>query len=394
MFLYFKLDYYVNMLRLIWRKKQWPGRTKMLFRLIILVPLIYFVHSIFFFLDKLIYPGLRKQDIVEPIFIVGHARSGTTLLSRLLANDDDRFSSFLYWEMFFPSLLQKKIIRGLGVIDRTVLRSFFFNRLKAWDEKTFGPYRHIHNMGLWVPEEDDFVMNTTFFAAYWQLQAPMMEMNDIFYLDRQPANTRKRVMNTFKECVRRQLYLNGGSKIHISKNPVYSGRVASILETFPDARIVINMRDPIECVPSNIKLMEGNYQGKGWRPQDYKRSLEVLEEMSYDCFHNPRDVLEKNPETTGVVIDYRDLVAQPKDTIVGLYGKLGLPITEGYRKHLEEKDGTARKHTTKHSYSAEEFGMDIQKMYDELDVFYTDYKWKQPGAATAGKPADQEDQPQ
>lgn len=378
MFLYFNIDYYLNMLKRIWSKKGWPGRYKMLFRLLVLVPGLYLIHSLFFFLDKILFPRLWLQKIEKPIFIVGHARSGTTLISRLLAYDSERFNYFLYWEMFFPSLIEKKVIRGLGVLDRRLLGSFFFNKLKAWDDKTFGPYRHIHNMGLWVSEEDDFVMSVTFFAGYWQLPAPLMDTNDVFYLDKKPAVQRRRVMNTFKECVRRQLYLNGGNKTHLSKNPVYSGRVGSILEAFPDARIVVNIRDPQECVPSNLKLMEGNYQGKGWDRADYAQSLKVLEEMSYDCFHLPRQVLQRNPQTPAMVVDYRQLVAQPKKTIEELYQALNLPMSDTYAAVLAERDGKARRHSTAHSYSADEFGMDIGKMQSELAEFYQEYQWPTP----------------
>lgn len=381
MFLYFKLEYYRNMLRRIWRKKAWPGRNKMLFRLLILVPGLYLIHSVFFFLDKIVFPGLWFQKIEKPIFIVGHARSGTTLLSRLMAYDSERFSYFLYWEMFFPSVIERKLVRGLGLLDRLLLGNFFLKKLEAWDEKTFGPMRHIHNMGLWEPEEDDFVMNVTFFAAYWQLPAPLIDTNDVFYLDNKSARQRRRVMNTFKECVRRQLYLNGGDKTHLSKNPFYSGRVASILETFPDARIVVNMRDPLECVPSNIKLMEGNYRSKGWAKADYAESLALLETMSYDCFHIPRNVLQKNPQTPSLVVDYRELVARPKTTVENLYRAFDLSISSSYAALLEEQDAEARSHKTKHSYSTREFGMDVVKMQRELGDFYELYQWPKPETA-------------
>ena len=378
MFLYFKFSYWLNMLKRIWNKKGWPGRYKMLFRLLVIVPSLYLVHSIFFFLDKILFPGLWFQKIEKPIFIVGHARSGTTLLSRLLAHDESRFSYFLYWEMFFPSLIEKKLVRGLGVIDRHLLGDFFLNKLQAWDEKTFGPMRHIHNMGLWVPEEDDFVMNVTFFGAYWQLPAPLMDTNDMFYLDKKPAGQRRRVMKTYKECIRRQLYLYGGEKTHLSKNPVYSGRVASLLEAFPDARIVVNMRDPLECVPSNLKLMEGNYKAKGWEKVEYAKSLQVLEEMSYDCFRIPRQVLAQNPATPAMVVDYRELVAQPKATIEALYQQLDIPMTDTFAAALQQRDDKAKNHSTSHRYSADEFGMDVKRMQEELADFYEEYQWPRP----------------
>lgn len=375
MFMYFNVGYWLNMIQRIWQKKGAKGRGQLLFRLLVIVPASYIFHSIFFFLDKLFFPGLWRQKIEKPVFIVGHARSGTTLMHRLMAADEGRYNYFLYWEMFFPSLLQKKIIRGLGKIDRTLLNAFFFKKLKAWDDKTFGPVRHIHNMSLWIPEEDDFVNNSTFFAAYWHLQAPLMDTMDVFYLDRQSPKRRKRVMNHWKECIRRQLYLNGGNLTHLSKNPVYSGRVGSLIEAFPDARIVVMVRNPFECVPSNLKLMEGNYRGKGWVRDDYAESLKVLEEQSYDCYRMPREVLAANPDVPQVVVDYRQLVAQPKATVERIYKALDLTMSNAYSKEMRERGQRAKKHSTKHSYSAEEFGMNIDRMQGELSDFFEEYRW-------------------
>jgi hypothetical protein len=373
--MYFNIEYWLIMIRRIWRKKGAKGRGKLLFRLLVLVPLTYLFHSLFFFLDKILFPGLWAQKIEKPVFIVGHARSGTTLMHRLMAADEGRYNYFLYWEMFFPSLIQKKIIRFLGKVDRAVLGEFFYKKLKAWDDKTFGPVRHIHNMSLWIPEEDDFVNNSTFFAAYWHLQAPLMDTMDVFYLDRQSPARRRRVMNHWKECIRRQIYLNGGDLTHLSKNPVYSGRVASLIEAFPDARIVVMVRNPFECVPSNLKLMEGNYMGKGWSKADYAESLKVLEEQSYDCYRMPREVLQANPDVPQIVVDYRKLVAEPKQTVEQIYGALGIEMSDAYRQEMDSRGQRAKKHKTKHSYSAEEFGMDIERMQSELADFFEEYRW-------------------
>jgi hypothetical protein len=379
-FLHFQLDYWWNAVRRIWNARHWPGRRRLLFRLLVVVPALYGIHSVFFFLDKLVFPGLWSQKIEKPIFIVGHARSGTTLIHRLLAADADRFSYFLYWEMFFPSLIEKKLIRALGVLDRRLLGDFFLSKLEAWDEKTFGAFRHMHEMGLWVPEEDDFVMSTTFCSAYWHLPAPLMDINDVFYLDQKPARFRARVMRSYRECVRRQLYLNGGDKTHLSKNPVYCGRVATLLEAFPDARIVVNVRNPIECVPSNHKLMEANFRGRGWKQEDFAASLDVLEAMAYDCFHNPRQVLAAHPGTPQLAVDYRELIAHPRATIEKLYQTFGLPISTAYAETLAAQDAKSRQHKSRHSYSAEEFGIDTDRMRRELEEFYREYGWDEPAA--------------
>ncbi len=49
--MYFDFEYYRKVLAHVWSLHQWPGRNKMLFKLIVLVPLETIVHAIFFTLD-------------------------------------------------------------------------------------------------------------------------------------------------------------------------------------------------------------------------------------------------------------------------------------------------------------------------------------------------------
>ena len=60
------------------------------------------------------FPGSVENPIERPVFVVGHARSGTTFVHRLMSQDEDRFSVFRLYELYFPSLLQKKLIRGVA----------------------------------------------------------------------------------------------------------------------------------------------------------------------------------------------------------------------------------------------------------------------------------------
>ena len=203
------------------------------------MPAVATFHAICFALDWILFPGLRKVEVKEPVFMVGHARSGTTLLSRLMTYDADRFSYFLYWEMFFPSLLQKKLIKTIGSLDEKWLGRMINKRLVAWDDKKYGPYRHMHDMSLWNSEEDQFVKRGAFVTQQWSMDIPMMEVIDIFHVDEMPRRKRRRWMHHYHECVKRQVLLNGGNKMHLSKNPVMSGWVEALIETFPDARIVV-----------------------------------------------------------------------------------------------------------------------------------------------------------
>ena len=379
--MYFDLQYYWRVLRHVRALKAWPGRRKTLLRLLLWVPLGYLFNAVCFLLDYLLFPALWYTQVKRPVFILGHARSGTTLAHRLLAADGDTFSYFLYWEMFFPSLLQKKVIRGLGIVDEKLLGHACKRRLIAWDDKTFGPGRHMHDMSLWNSEEDQFVMRGAFVTQQWSLDIPMMDIIDIFHVDEMPARKRRRWLHHYRECVKRQLVLNGGERIHLSKNPLFSGWVQSLIDTFPDARIVVMMRDPASCIPSVLKLVELNWRGRGWKRASYEHSLEVLTDISFESFTHPREVLARNPQTPSVVVDYRELTTQPRATVRKLYDALGLRYSDGYDAWLQAQEEREKAHKTHFEYSIDDYSLSRERVETELATFYELYGWPREGGA-------------
>lgn len=373
--MYFDLEYYWRVLRHVWSLKAWPGRQRMLRHLLINVPIGTAFHALCFTLDYVFFPRLWRQQVRQPVFIVGHARSGSTLTHRLLAADADTFSYFLYWETFFPSLLQKKIIRALGWIDQHWFGGPIKKRLLAWDEKKFGKYRHIHNMSLWNSEEDQFVMRAAFVTQQWAMEVPMMDVIDLFHVDQMPAQKKRRWLHHYRECVKRQLLLNGGERIHLSKNPLMSGWVEALIETFPDACIAVVMRDPTECIPSVLKLMEVNWGGKGWRRKDYDGSLRMLTDISFDTFRHPREVLAHHPATAQIVVDYRQLTAQPRATVLAIYRAFKRPLSAEFDARLRAQEDKERSHSTRFEYSIDDYELSRERIETELADFFDDYGW-------------------
>ena len=347
----------------------------MLVKLLVIVPLSTLFHTLCFLLDYLFFPALWRQQVKAPVFVVGHARSGTTLMHRLLAADGDRFSYFLYWEMFFPALTQRYLIRAIGWLDRVVLSRRIQQRLEAWDEKTFGPTRHIHNMGLWIPEEDQFVMNSAFVTQQWALDLPLMHEIDIFHVDQLPEKRKRKWLNHYKQCVKRQLLINGGNKTHLSKNPVMSGWVNALIETFPDARIVVNVRDPIQCIPSTLKLVEMNWKRGKWSKADYQQSLEALTQISFDCYRLPKAALCTHSNTPQYVADYRELTSSPKRTIEALYVAIGMDISDSYLDYLGQQEQTEKAHKSHFKYSIDDYNISPGEIEQQLGDFYQHYQW-------------------
>ncbi len=373
--MYFDTEIYRKVLTATWARKDWPGRNRMLVRLLLIEPVVALLQNLFMALDYVFFPSLWRQEVTRPVFIVGHARSGTTLMHRLMAADGDRFSYFLYWEMFFPSLTLKKSVRLLGLLDEKLLGSALVRRIQAWDDRTFGPYRHMHDMSLWNPEEDQFVMNAAFVTQQWALEIPLMHEIDIFHVDRLDPRRRRRWMRFYKACVKRQLVLHGAHKTHLSKNPIMSGWVAGLLEAFPDARFVVMMRDPARCIPSTLKLVEVSWKGKRWQREDYEPALRALTELSFDSFDLPRATLDARPDVPHVFVDYRQLTASPRETVEQVYAALDIDLSPAYSAYLKGQEEKEKQHASHFEYSIDDYEISAGEIEARLAAHYARYDW-------------------
>jgi hypothetical protein len=53
-------------------------------------------------LDHVFFPGLRRQEVRAPVFIIAPPRSGTTLTQKLMALDSERFVHAKLYQTIFP----------------------------------------------------------------------------------------------------------------------------------------------------------------------------------------------------------------------------------------------------------------------------------------------------
>jgi hypothetical protein len=378
---HFDFGNYFKMIRLAWREPNPRARRYFLFVLLLSVPIVSSFHAICFFLDGLLFPGLWRIRVRTPVFVVGHARSGTTLVHRLMSEDESRFSSFVLYELYFPSLLQKKVIRKVAELDRRHLGGTLERRVRAWEEKRYRGTRHIHEMGLGVPEEDDILFYYSCASGYWITKMPYMGDLDFYYVDDRPQHQRRRLMRFYRDCVRRQLYLNGGDKIHLSKNPIFAGRVEALLEAFPDARIVVPMRNPYETIPSLLKLMRVGWRRLDWDEDRVERCLRILADQSFHTYQHPLEVLARHPETRHAIVDYRDVVSEPAASIERVYEQLDFAISSDYRERLLAEGRRARQHDTSHTYSLDEFGLAKDEIRTRLEELFLRFGWDgEPGS--------------
>jgi hypothetical protein len=375
MLFHFDFGNWLRMISLAWREESPRARRRYLAILLLWVPPVAAFHAVCFALDALLFPSLWRTRVRAPVFVIAHARSGTTLIHRLMSRDEGRFSAFMLYELYFPSLLQKKLIRAAARLDRSWLGGAIARRVHAWEERRYAGMRGVHEMSLTHFEEDDIVFYYSCASGFWITKLPYMGELDFYHVDRWPPARRRRLMRFYRACIRRQLALAGGDRIHLSKNPVFAGRVESLIEAFPDARFVVPLRHPYETIPSLLKLMRLSWRRLRWSEERQLRCLRILAEQSFETYRHPLDVLARHPETPHAVVDYRDAEADPAATIERVYRQLGLPMTEAYRERLREEGKRARAHVSSHAYSLAEFGLEADAIRTRLADLFEHYQW-------------------
>jgi hypothetical protein len=95
-------------------------------------------------------------------------------------------------------------------------------------------------------------------------------------------------------------------------------------------------------------------------------------------------VLDRHPETPQIVVDYRKLTTQPRDSVRDIYAALGMTVSAEFDAYLREQESRERGHKTPFTYSIDEFaqdGLSRQRIETELADFYEEYDW--PKAAQA-----------
>jgi hypothetical protein len=363
---YFDFRTYFLIIRLALTDKPSPRRLLAHCLILPLITIWAVVNAVCLQIDRLLFPGCRRVAIENPVFIIGNARSGTTLFHRLLCGDEQRFIYFRTWEILFPSLLQKKILRGLAAgLQRLLPRSF--DRLVAWEERQLTSLKQQHPIGITKAEEDEFLLLMPFASASLTLLFPYLEeLEELVTFDWRPAPVRKRIMRFYRECVSRQLCFHGGDRALLSKNPSFVMKIRSLLEEFPDAKFVYLIRNPFETIPSLLKLIRTIWQGLGIDSDHVERTTR---ELANGCLRDYRyaiETLSQLPDDRYAIVAYDDLVADPKATVEKVYDRLDLSISPAFEQRLAAERSRQKRYQSSNVYSLAEFGLSESDLFAKL----------------------------
>lgn len=271
----------------------------------------------------------EATDVVAPIFVLGHWRSGTTFLHNLLTRDP-AFAYPTTFECVFPGgfLAGEKTFSGA--------LSLFLPRKRPMDDVP---------MAADAPFEDEFALAKMGLPSpYAAMAFPRHGPPPLAHLDVATLHeAERRAWSQGLLWFLRRVQLAHPAKRLVMKSPPHTARIGTLLELFPDARFIHISRDPYAIYPSTLKLwkilnsrlgLQNPANDDGWLPGHVLSTLPAM----YAAYERDLPLI---PEGRLVEIRYEDLTADPQAVLASLYDSLGLgdftqvcPLVETYLASL------------------------------------------------------------
>ena len=266
---------------------------------------------------------IRNTKLVAPpIFVLGHWRTGTTLLHELLVLD--------------PLFTSPTTLQCVAPCHSLLSENFF----KTYCNFLVPDKRPMDNMAVgWDrPQEDEFALcllgEPSTYADWAFPDRPPMYPGalDLSGLTRPQLRRWKRTLLRFLKTLTfrdpRRLVL---------KSPPHTARVKVLLEMFPDARFVHIVRDPYVVFSSTVKLWKSLYQKECLQtPRDDSSIREkVFREFRviYDRLEEAKPLIPKGHFHE---VRYEELVKDTAGEMRKVYDALHLDGFDEYRPKLQE----------------------------------------------------------
>jgi omega-hydroxy-beta-dihydromenaquinone-9 sulfotransferase len=328
------------------------------------------IHWFCFWLDDILFPDYKNHQIEKPLFILGNLRSGSTFLHRLLSRDSETFTSLTTWDIYLtPSVTQKKITQFVSKLDKKYFGSMLHRALFAFDRATLGKIK-IHPISFFQPEEDENIHLHIWDGYFVTFLFPFMdEMPNYQHFDEalSPAH-KKRIMTFYKSMLQRHMYATG-KKYFVAKNPAFSAKIESLVEFFPDARIIYLARNPLDMLPSTISWI--NYARRQFTDPGYGYFyIEEILDMTQHWYRHPLNYLDAHPSPRNLILNYDDLIQRPEAVIRGFYEQFGYPDQPGLPVIIDQAVKETLTFKSDHSYSLERMGFTREQIVEIYkDIF-------------------------
>ena len=306
-----------------------------------------------------IHPSLITAPVTAPLILVGMPRSGTTALSHLLAADPDN-RSLLGWEA------NDSVPPPTSATYHDDPR-FVAARAAPSPVDLINPgFKAIHH-----DEPDDAMECTVLHAQHFQSLIYSTTFNlpsyDEWLLasDWSSATAHHRLVLQVlqSECPGRwQL-----------KSPQYGLLLDALLDTYPDARLVVTHRDPVKIAASTFSLLRSltgtftDVDHTDYIVGHWPGTLSALVDRAMDA----RDRIGEDPFFD---VAYADVVRDPVAVVGTIYERFGIEWNPEKEAHLRRFHAEHPQHQYgTHTYSLAEVGVERAPLEARFARYYERY---------------------
>lgn len=256
------------------------------------------------YIDQLRYNSLSRNLEIEkdPIYILGHWRSGTTLLHNLLCTSQDAVYPTTYQSVFPNNLFFLQ-----GLIKKIV--EFYMPEKRLVDQVKL----HVD-----FPQEEDFALgNEAGFSFYYWFYFPKdyrRFTEEYLRLSTEDPSTRTFYKDGYTRFIKRcLLHLDGDQ--YIAKNPANMARIPFLLDLFPESRFIYIERNPYEVLRSTFKFHRGFLRTLQLQDMDDDLLWEFIfatYKATYSQYQEDKKLI---PPSNLLELKYENVIAAPELTL-------------------------------------------------------------------------------
>src|SRR5215472_4635787 len=303
--------------------------------------------------DRQLYPDITRQEIGEPLFIVGLPRSGTSVLHRLLAADPEHRSP-LMWEVRSPSPPTRDDEKRR--IQRATQSCNFFN----WLAPTF---RYVHTVGPEIPQECVSLMTPTFLSDQFDAMYYVPSYRTWFFLqDLRPAYK-------YHRRFLQHLQFRRTGRRWILKAPTHMFALPGLLSVYPDALFVQTHRTPVDAMASVSSLVTILRSAFSDAVDPLIVGREAIDYWSKTMkkFLRERDRLENNRICD---IQYDEIRRDPIRAVRRIYEYFGWSLShEAERRMRALVASQAKRQSANHRYDLSQFGSSTGEVFSVFETY-------------------------
>jgi hypothetical protein len=295
------------------------------------------------------HPEILEMSVEAPIVVAGLARTGTTMLHRLIA-EDPSIRSLASWEAINPAPHTTQGAGG-GPDPRVGQAAKAAKGLKYMSPGFFA----IHPAEPNAPEEEVILLEQAFLTT-----TPEAMMNVPTYskwLEEQDHVPAYQALKRMMQYLQWQRPGPGQPIKWVLKTPHHQEYFDPLLEVFPNATIVHTHRDPLKTSPSLFSMLthlqmifsdevDPNRVANHW--------LNKIENMARRTLATRERVQDRG----FVDVSYYDLVQDPIAEVERIYQAASKELTAEAREAMLESRRVNKQHKYgRHKYSLADFGM-------------------------------------